>query len=199
MLTIAWRGDSRSQERLKSRPKGDAGRLSRGQDSQLWWLMPRIPALRQKDNHEFEGGLPYIANSRLARATQQDPVCHDPSLLQRPVCLLPLGGGDEDWHRRNGTEDKQKGSACTGEGHILRFRCFVAACRVPQGVVDSLRDKLDCCGLPHDPWLCESRHHQKETILPRSHLSLFYPCVHDVQARTLSSSDLFWVESPARV
>lgn len=33
MLTIAWRGDSRSQERLKSRPKGDAGRLSRGQDS----------------------------------------------------------------------------------------------------------------------------------------------------------------------
>lgn len=63
--------------------------------------MPRIPALRQEDNREFEGGLPYIANSRLARATQQDPVCHDPSLLQRPVCLLPLGGGDEDkWHRR---------------------------------------------------------------------------------------------------
>lgn len=100
MLTIAWRGDSRSQERLKSRPKGDARRLSRGQDSQLWWLMPRTPALRQEDNREFEGGLPYIANSRLARATQQDPVCHDPSLLQRPVCLPPLGGGDEDRHRR---------------------------------------------------------------------------------------------------
>lgn len=161
--------------------------------------MPTIPALRQEDNHEFEGSLPYIVNSRLARATQQDPVCHNPSLLQGPMCLLPLGGGDKDWHRRNGTEDKQKGSACTGEGHILRFRCFVATCRGPQNMMDSLRDKLDFSGLPHDPWLYESGHHQKETIFPEGHLSLFYPCVHDVQARTLSSSDLFWVESPARV
>lgn len=66
---------------------------------------------------------------------------------------------------RTGTEDRQKVSACIGEGHILRFRCFVATCRGPQDVMDSLSDKLDCSDLPHDPWLYESGHHQKEATL----------------------------------
>lgn len=54
--------------------------------SQVWWLMPVVPAfrkLKQEDLHEFKVSLGYMVSSRPPRATKLNPIS---KITNKAVC-----------------------------------------------------------------------------------------------------------------